>query len=286
MNVYNQKRKWKIVLATAACIIVAVSLWYSNRLISKIKKEEQKKVALWSTAIRNRARLVSYTDDLFKSIQGEEEQKIKFWAQATKLYVQTESDLARDFFNSIITQNSTIPIIQTDKKRNIISWNNIPGVDKRFYSELDSTEIEILNRELKLMKQHSQPLRIKYFKNQFNLLYYRDSHITQKLKQVFEEFIHTFVSETVLNSASVPVLLTDSTQQNVISFGNMDSSRIAPDLLPATLQAMRDENPPLKIELGNGNINYIFFEDSAILKEMSYYTLAQLFTLGLFLFFS
>lgn len=286
MSLYSKKRTWKFVLAGLACGIVALSLWYSNRLVSKIKKEEKNKVALWSKAIQNRARLVGYTDNLFGDIQDEEDQKIKFWAEATKLYVESDSDLGREFYNSIITKNTTIPIIQTDRRGNIISWNNIPKINKRFFSELDTLEKVFLKEELKRMKKHARPIRITYFEQQFNLLYYRDSHITQELKRVFDEFIHAFISETVVNSASVPVLLMDSTQRKLISFGNMDSTMVSPENFESTVSRMRSENEPLRVELGNGNINYIFFEDSAILREMGFYPIAQLFTLGLFLFFA
>jgi len=286
MSLYSKKRKWKIFLAGLACAIVASSLWYSNRLVSKIKKEEKKKVALWSKAVQNRARLVGYTDNLFQDIEQEENQKITFWAKATKRFVESENDIDRSFYSSIITKNTTIPIIHTDKSGNIISWNNLPEVNKTFYSELDSTEVQFLEAELRRMKKHSRPIRIQYFEDKYNLLYYRDSHITQELKRVFDELINTFISETVINSSSVPVLLTDSTQTKVIAFGNLDSADVTGDRQAIQIASMRSENEPLRVELGNGNTNYIFFEDSAILKEMGYYPLAQLFTLGLFLFFA
>ena len=67
MNIYTKKRRWKWFLFIAAVIIVAVSLWYTNRLVRKIAQEERQKVQLWAGAIQRKASLVKYTEKLFQS---------------------------------------------------------------------------------------------------------------------------------------------------------------------------------------------------------------------------
>jgi len=61
LNIYSKKQRWKLLLAGAAVLIIAASLWYTNSLVKKIAADEREKVQLWAEAIQNKASLVSYT---------------------------------------------------------------------------------------------------------------------------------------------------------------------------------------------------------------------------------
>ncbi|MBS1944834.1 MAG: hypothetical protein JST98_06430, partial [Bacteroidetes bacterium] len=39
MNLYSRKQRWKLVLALLALAIVGASLWYSNRIVGKVRQE-------------------------------------------------------------------------------------------------------------------------------------------------------------------------------------------------------------------------------------------------------
>ena len=84
MKLYQIKKRSKWMLLLLASVIVAGSLWYSNTLISQIKKEERNKVKLWSEAIQKKAKLVNYTNKLFDLIREEEQVKIELWGQAMR----------------------------------------------------------------------------------------------------------------------------------------------------------------------------------------------------------
>ena len=62
MDLYSRKQRWKLVLALTALAIVGASLWYSSRMVNRVRTEERTKVKLWAEAVRNRAQLVNYTD--------------------------------------------------------------------------------------------------------------------------------------------------------------------------------------------------------------------------------
>ena len=75
MDLYSRKQRWKIILALIAALIVLVSLWYSNDIVSKIRAEERQKVQLWAEAVQSRADLVNRTNVLFQKLREEERKK-------------------------------------------------------------------------------------------------------------------------------------------------------------------------------------------------------------------
>jgi hypothetical protein len=44
MDLYSRKQRWKLVLAVVAMLIVGASLWYSNRIVDRVRFEERRKV--------------------------------------------------------------------------------------------------------------------------------------------------------------------------------------------------------------------------------------------------
>ena len=93
MNLYSKKQRTKMLLFVLASIIIGVSLWYSNLIVTKIRNEERKKVELWSNAIQNKAELVAYTQKLFDLLRTEEKKKVKHWFLATSML---SSDASND----------------------------------------------------------------------------------------------------------------------------------------------------------------------------------------------
>ena len=79
-------------------------------------------------------------------------------------------------------------------------------------------------------------------------MYYGESSIFSELREVFHEQIESFNEDIVVNSASVPVIYTDSTQRKVLYFGNIDSSKISdPEYVSETIAEMKENNPPIKL---------------------------------------
>lgn len=277
MNIYSQKRLWKIALFLGAFFIVAISIWYSNTLVSKMAKDERVNVKLWAQAIRNKAALVKYTNGLFTKLRTEERKKVELWANGTKQLANPELNMEDlSFIFEVVQNNETVPVILTDKNGVIISFRN-----------LDSTRINdkaYLMQELEEMRIQHDPIVIYIGRGQKNYLYYKDSKLFSELKNVFDGLINSFISEIVINSASIPVILTDSSGTQVIASGNIDSLKIkSPELLASTLASMSAEHAPLEIDLGKGERNLIFYENSFLLTQLKYYPFAQFAIIGLFL---
>jgi signal transduction histidine kinase len=90
-----------------------------------------------------------------------------------------------------------------------------------------------------------------------------------------------------MNTAAVPVILTDSSRTRVIMFSNVDSLSIAtPEQLQTRIAAMAANNAPIEIALANRGMNHIFYEESRIITQLRYFPYVQLVIIGLFLLVS
>ncbi|MEG2070892.1 MAG: hypothetical protein RR034_05915, partial [Bacteroidales bacterium] len=74
--------------------------------------------------------------------------------------------------------------------------------------------------------QEYDSIRIQYYRNQYILVFYKESQIYTELRVVLDNLIQSFFQEVVINSASVPVIITDETEKNIIAYGNIDSSKL------------------------------------------------------------
>ncbi len=280
MNLYSRKQYTKLALFLLATVIVGVSLWYSSRIVEKIREEERQKVRIWSEAIQKKAKLVLYNRRLFEQLRNEEQKKIDLWYEATSFLINAQETDNLTFVSKILQDNTTIPIIITDSKGTIINTANL--------EKGRSQDIKYLNKELALMKKAHKPLIINYFGNEKQFLYYRDSKIFRELQHTLDDLVNSFISETVISSASVPVLYTDGSMKKVIAFGNIDSSEIKdPKQLEERIQLMTEQNDPIFIKLGGDlEVNYIFYEDSFLLTQLKFYPYLMLISVGIFLIVS
>jgi two-component system, sporulation sensor kinase D len=275
VDIYLRKKRWKWFLFGAAVVIVAVSLYYTNILVNQIRSDERKNVEIWAEAIHRKADLVNFTNMLFEQIRDEERRRVVTLAEAQKRMITSTSSDNLDFFLDIIQNNTTIPVIQIDDNGNIISMRNT-GLDPDKVKKFDTV----------LMKEYSlyPPIIIKYYQNRKVFLYYKDSNIFSELRKVLDDLIRSFFSEVVLNSASVPVIITDSTKRNVLEHGNVKGPDIKDDkAIAQTLQDMEDQNTPIRVNLADTGVRYIFYKDSFLLTQLKYYPYVQFLVIGLFL---
>ncbi|HQK98341.1 MAG TPA: HAMP domain-containing sensor histidine kinase, partial [Bacteroidia bacterium] len=143
MNIYTRKQRWKLTLLIAALLIGIGSLWYTNQLVQKLATEEKKKVELWAEATRQISDINTEPGDI-------------------------------SFALSVLTNNTTVPVILTDEKKQIISTRNLDS--------LLSDDSKYLNEELAEMGQQHEPIEIAFAGNQKNFIYYKDSLILTQLR--------------------------------------------------------------------------------------------------------
>lgn len=255
-------------------LIVLLSLWYSQQIVHKISSNEKEKVKLWAGAVQKRANLVKTTNELFTEIRNEERKKVELYAEATKEFSKNFVDLS--FAIRVLQDNSTVPVIMTNNEGKIVSFRNLDSIKQK--------DTAYLSSQLAEMKMLYAPIESEYARGKKNYIYYKNSKIFYQIKLVFDSLIKSFISEVVINSASVPVLYTDSTQKNIIAYGNIDEQTIADtDKMQHILLNIKEQNPPIEIDLGDGIKNYIFYEESSTLKQLRYFPYIQLLIITLFL---
>lgn len=258
MNIYSRKQRWKLFLLLGAVLIVIASLWYTNILVKKIAGDERKKVRLWAEAIQRKASLVKYTNELFHKIENEERQKIELWTEAYRQLGRDLSDYT--FVLEVIKNNQTIPVIVEDEKGNILLSKNI---DSSFVKDN-----AYLRRQIDTMKLQHTPISIEILPGKTNYVHYRDSRLFTELKTVFDGLIKSFMSEVAVNSASVPVIYTDSSRKNILAFGNMDSLKMKDSLfVKNSINEINLQNPPIEVDLGDGQKNFIFYKESLAQRD-------------------
>lgn len=114
------------------------------------------------------------TYTFFVFFKNEERAKMEYWADAQKSI--NNSDLNTDISLplKIISGNTTIPIVLTDDRDQIISMNNID-------ESVQNNKAETRRILLKLKKEND-PIKIEYDQGKFRYLYYGDSSLLNKLK--------------------------------------------------------------------------------------------------------
>lgn len=278
MDIYSKKQRWKIYLLGFAAAIVGLSLYYTNILVKKIAEDELQKVRIWADAVQNRANLVGVTEQFFNQMREEERKKITLWARAIRGILEDEGgDIA--FYGSIIEENTTIPVIVVGSDGIITMHRNL---DKHGD---ESIRLEGLRFEGEIRERFRDydPIPI-YYDGYTDFLYYEDSWLFTQMRQVMNDLIDSFLSEVVINSANVPVIITDSEMTRIIAAGNIEGGDLADTLfVQQTILAMADKNPPLVIELPLHGTCHVFYTHSFLLTQLRYYPLAQFLAIGIFL---
>lgn len=277
MNIYARKKQWKLLLFGLAIAIVAGSMYYTNVLVKKVAEQEQMNVKIWADAIHRKTTLVQYIEKFFQQIREEDRKRVTLLAEAYKQLIRSDDpNIDLTFYVDIIRSNENIPVILTDEEGKIINAKNV---------EFDKDTVVYLSGSLLEEFSVYPPIPARYFQDKKNYLYYKDSRLYSELHGVLNDLVSSFFSEVVINAASVPVIITDSTKRKVIDFGNIDPQLIMdPVFVQKTIDEMAASNPPIEIELSNLGKSYIFYKGSYLLTQLRFYPVVQLMIIALFLF--
>ena len=138
---YHKKLNWLFII-TIVIFIVSL-LYFSKKIISDIKKRET------ST--------------------------IERYAKFIELVTNNEYDLVTLFADDILIENHSIPVIITDKEKNIIEHKNILKEGSKVINE-------IIEKEFSSMQNQYEPLKINIYNKKgdivdFQFIYYKNSQI-------------------------------------------------------------------------------------------------------------
>ena len=114
------------------------------------------------------------TYNFFQIFKNEERSKMELWAKALTSVANANENSDLDLPFEIISKNTTIPIFITDRKDSIIDANNI--------EEAIANDPIALKTYFNSIKNDNQPIKIERSKNEYQLVYYGDSPLLNKLK--------------------------------------------------------------------------------------------------------
>ncbi len=259
-NKNHNNTHWKWLLFISAAIVFVVIIIYSNKLINNIAQEERKRIEIWAGAISYKAQIVNETENFFNSIKLEEDNHAKILATAIKKIIEAPLDEDLTFYQSIIASNKTVPLLVTSRSGNIDASVNVPDSVARMRNIKEMSEED---------KAKYNSLTIPYIANRYLTIYYQEAPAYADLHVVIDNLVESFFQETVINSASVPVIITDSTRMNILNTGSIDSTCLQDSVLLAeTLAKMKTANTPIEINLLDHGTCYVFYEESAVLKQL------------------
>ena len=267
MAVLQNKQRWKVILLLLAATIAGVTLWYTNSIARRIRDEEKAKVELWHSAIRKKEELVKLTQVLFDSLRSEETRKAEILGRAMNTISNPQGDLT--FAVDVLAQNKTIPFLVCNTKNEFQLSRNIDSVYIK-----DPVRIE----ELRL--QFEQEYKPILFPDADIVVYYSNSYMYKELKQTIDDLVSSFFNETVINTASVPVIVTDSTKTHVVQVGKIDTLKCN---LNQVLAEMKEGYEPIEIKIPGRATQYIFYDDSATIQQLKMFPYLQLSLIGVFL---
>ncbi|PIF06625.1 MAG: ATP-binding protein [Draconibacterium sp.] len=188
MDIYQKRRRGKLLFLVIAIIIGIISLVYTNWLTDKMASEERKKVELWAEATKrlSEAPLVNNSKQM-----------------------EALNTNYLNFLSMVITQNTTIPIIIVDQDGSFNLNANIyykPGREK-----------QVLEKELERMKKYSDPISINLLEDNIQLLYFRESNLLRNLR--IYPLIQLFVIVVFILVAYFAFAATQRAEQNQVWVG-------------------------------------------------------------------
>jgi anti-sigma regulatory factor (Ser/Thr protein kinase) len=143
LNIYSQKQRWKVLLLLAALLIGAASLWYTNKLVQKLAEEEKKKIQLWAEATKRLSDVNEVSSDI-------------------------------NFLSTVISNNTTIPVIWADQDFKVISYRNLDSAR--------AAKPAYLEDQVKQMREGHEPIEIHIGQNIVQYILYKDSDLLIRLR--------------------------------------------------------------------------------------------------------
>ena len=274
-NFYTNKRQWKWALAVIALLIIAASLWYTNRLVKSIAEQETKQVKMWAAAMEQHAGTMKSTEEFFNKVSEQEHLRVELLANAYRRLINISSDENTAVYLDIIRNNISIPLVVTDTKGNIMFSSNLPP---------EQEGKKVFDAEMKTAYSKFPAIKIDPGYGIVQWLYYNESLNYTELKAVLEDMSDHFMEEITLNSMGVPVIVTNEDQTQILNFGNLDSVMMQDtNYVQQQLEIMRNENDPLQIEFMNKGKAIIFYRTTDLVQQMRYYPVIQFVVFALFL---
>lgn len=274
-----RKQRWKIGLGIAAALIVATTLIYTNYLVRTIRTEERQRVGLWARAVQRRAQLVRESNAIFREFEKEDQKNIQLWAEANRFLASYEGIGEIHFPSLILTNNTTIPVIIADEYDNVLMVNNFTASQEQ--------DTLFLQEEIERLRKKNPPVDVSYRVGDHvfrQYLYYDDSRIYSRFKKIINDLASSFIEETVINAASVPVIFTNAASDTILASGNIEELLLSGFRTQESVIVEMRKHNHISVELQPGEVHHIYYMDSRTLSQLRYFPYILLVIVSAFLF--
>lgn len=291
MNLYSNKQKWKIGLLIVALLLVGVSLFISNQIVSKVGEQERHRAKQWAGAIKKRVELIQLTNRTFTQLREKEQEKIKLWVEASKEVANPSTFSIPEFPMQIVKNNNDIPVILLDEYQNISGSRNIPfdtsdlrslypNLSKKALVKAFDDSLRSLSEQ---WKKKNPSFTVEVYEDLFMTYVYDDSKEIVRLEKERDSLFKSFNKELIENEGLVPVLLINQETRKIVGTNIKDSLLMKKELSVITKEMSR-HNDSLIIDFNNGESNVLYFDSSPELKQLQYFPYIQFLIIGLFAF--
>ena len=275
MRIYNKKIVEWLILVLIIITFVGVIV-YTNYMLDKIADSERQKITIWAEAIHQKADWMAYTEDFFSTISEDQANRANLLGQAFKKIVNSNPNEDITLYVDMIASNKTIPCVLMDEQYHITETKNIDSVELKNILSQD-------NLQQSLEDNGYKKIPINYYRNSYVYLYYKESYIYTQLRTMMDNLTKNFFSEVVENAPSVPVIITDSSKNEIIAYGNIDTGQIHSKVYQKTLIAeMESDNEPIKVSTGTNNYSYVFYKNSGVYTTLRFLPIIEFLLVILF----
>ena len=274
-NIYSKKQRWKLILFLLASGIIMGSIYLSNAMVSKISNREQSKAKQWAQTIQKKVALINITKRTFESLENREKQRIQLVVDAIKT-IMNPSELSLnqdlDFAMKIRDGNKDIPMIILDDRALVSSFSNIDFKgDSASLAKQISKRDSLLKSLSDCWKKEGRFFTIEIFEGINFTLTYDQSQILKTLRFQSDSILQAFNRDLIKDTRLMPVVLMDQNKKNIIA-SNVEGWK---SWNKNQLNSFQAQNAPIKIDLGKDGTQWLFYDLSPELKQLTYFPYLQ-----------
>ncbi len=272
---------------------MAVSIYFSNSIVDKVRFRERERAQTWADAIKKKVELVQLTNYSFTELKLKEKGEMELWIEATKT-ISMPSNLEVEVDYSlplkIISKNKNIPVIVTDNKGDVTSHINLkfdthtlrennPSLDRATAEKVYQDSLKKLSKQ---WINEKRSFTIEVYEGLFMTYSYGNSYSIEHLEFELDSLIQAFNKELILNKNLVPILLIDKDKDSIIAT-NLPADKISKEHLSQTMNELASSNRPIDIVFSNAQNSVLYFDQSSELKQLQYFPYIQIIIIALFI---
>ncbi|MEP7166278.1 MAG: HAMP domain-containing sensor histidine kinase [Ferruginibacter sp.] len=156
---------------------------------------------------------IFYSQYIAKKIAADERKKVNVWVQSLKTRATTSDESALALTNTITSENTDIPIIETDEKDDPSgAWLNLD-------TNLIKSDKHYLERKLKEFKQENDAIEVEVSKDPLirNKYYYGDSDLLKEVR--YYPLIQLFIVSLFIIITLIAISTRNKSTQNQVWAG-------------------------------------------------------------------